>query len=432
MNFPVDNYDYPSSWKISRISDVADFTRGVSWRKVDEVPAGEGLLVISIPNIKNGWIDYESEFNHYLNKNISEEKYLDIGDIVFVGSSGSAHNIGRNAQITSLPNGHVAFASFTFKAMPKLDNIDPGFFYFLVNSDIVPFARFCKRAADGKFNFQLRDFISRLKVPIPPLLEQRKIAYVLSTVQRAIEAQEQIIQTTTELKKSLMHKLFTEGTRGEPQKETEIGPIPGNWKVCRIGDVYSFTKKPRALTLNKHGKYIPFFRMEQIPDGKVYVSKFTEKSVNTLGGGTYVENGDVIISKITPSFENGKQAIVNIETDFAYATTEVIPLRGIAGESDNFFLFFYLLKPDVRSRLAGEMEGSTGRQRLSKSVLGNRLIPKPPLEEQKEIARVFLMIQQKIEAAESYREALRCLFHTLLHRLMAAKIRVHKVKFLTG
>lgn len=48
MNFPVGNYDYPSSWKISRISDIADFTRGISWRKAGEVPAGEGFPAISI------------------------------------------------------------------------------------------------------------------------------------------------------------------------------------------------------------------------------------------------------------------------------------------------------------------------------------------------------------------------------------------------
>ncbi len=56
-------------------------------------------------------------------------------------------------------------------------------------------------------------------------------------MQRAIEAQERIIQTTTELKKALMHKLFTEGLRNEPQKQTDIGPIPESWELCKVGDV---------------------------------------------------------------------------------------------------------------------------------------------------------------------------------------------------
>jgi hypothetical protein len=60
-------------------------------------------------------------------------------------------------------------------------------------------------------------------VPKPPHAEQQRIAQVLSTVQQAIEQQERLIRTTTELKQALMQKLFTEGLRGEAQKETEIG-----------------------------------------------------------------------------------------------------------------------------------------------------------------------------------------------------------------
>lgn len=73
--------------------------------------------------------------------------------------------------------------------------------------------------------------------PLPPLPEQKKIAHILSTVQRATEAQERIIQTTTELKKALMHKLFTEGLRHEPQKQTEIGPVPKTWEVLPLGSL---------------------------------------------------------------------------------------------------------------------------------------------------------------------------------------------------
>ncbi len=74
------------------------------------------------------------------------------------------------------------------------------------------------------------------EVPVPPLAEQRKIAAVLGLVQRAIEQQERLIALTTELKKALLHKLFTEGLRGEPQKQTEIGPVPESWEIVALGD----------------------------------------------------------------------------------------------------------------------------------------------------------------------------------------------------
>ncbi len=71
-------------------------------------------------------------------------------------------------------------------------------------------------------------------IPVPPLSEQRRIAAVLTAVQRAVEQQGRLIALTAELKKALMHKLFTHGTRGEPQKQSEIGPIPKSWRVERL------------------------------------------------------------------------------------------------------------------------------------------------------------------------------------------------------
>ncbi|MCY3665741.1 MAG: restriction endonuclease subunit S [Gemmatimonadetes bacterium] len=155
--------------------------------------------------------------------------------------------------------------------------------------------------------------------------------------------------------------------------------LPPDWKISRIAEAFDFTKKPRSLDLGKNESEIPFFPMEQVPLGKIHVSDYTLKPIANLGSGTYVENGDLMVAKITPSFENGKQGIVDIESDFAYATTEVIPVRSRPILSDTLFLFFYLLHPEVRSDLAGKMEGSTGRQRLSKTVLGEHLIPLPPL-----------------------------------------------------
>ena len=193
--------------------------------------------------------------------------------------------------------------------------------------------------------------------------------------------------------------------------------FPKDWKVGRVAASYDFTGKPRGLDLSKNGDEIPFFPMDQIPLGRIHVSEFTPKPLAELGSGTYVENGDLMVAKITPSFENGKQAIVDIASDFAYATTEVIPMRGRKGESDTLFLFFYLLHPEVRSDLAGKMEGSTGRQRLSKTVLGDRLIPLPPLPEQKKIAHILSTVQRAIEAQERIIQTTTELKKALMHKL---------------
>lgn len=217
---PVDDYTFPPGWSVSAISGIADFARGVSWRKSEEAPVGEGILVVSIPNIKGGWIDYESKFNHHLAKEVTDAKCLHVGDIVFVGSSGSVHNVGRNAQVASLPSKKVAFASFVFKAIPKCEVVDADFLYYLLNSAMAPYPAFCKRAADGKFNFQLRDFASRLRVPLPPLLEQKKIAKILATGREKID--------TARAKKTKLQDIFSALLHDLMQAKLRVGSLAVN------------------------------------------------------------------------------------------------------------------------------------------------------------------------------------------------------------
>ena len=175
--------------------------------------------------------------------------------------------------------------------------------------------------------------------------------------------------------------------------------LPDDWQVKPIHEAYSFTKKPRGLSVAVAG-FVPFLPMDTIPIGRISVSEFEERLGSTLSSGTYIENGDLLVAKITPSFENGKQAIVDWTKPFGFATTEVIPIQEIDGVGDKFFLFYLLLHPEIRSDLAGKMDGTTGRQRLSKGVLASRLIPLPPLPEQRKIAGVLGVVQRAIEQQE--------------------------------
>ncbi len=79
--------------------------------------------------------------------------------------------------------------------------------------------------------------VKNLKIPLPPLPEQKAIARVLKAIQDAIEATERVLAAAKELKKSLMRHLFTYGPVPVSErhrvrlKQTEIGPIPEDWEV---------------------------------------------------------------------------------------------------------------------------------------------------------------------------------------------------------
>ena len=432
MKLPVENYEFPSDWKVSPVSEVADFSRGVSWGKAEEAPEGKGLLVISIPNIKDGWIDYYSKFNHYLSTEVAASKRLNVGDIVFVGSSGSIHNVGRNARVSSLPNGSVAFASFTFKAAPKTTAIDGECFYYLVNSDLVPFPSFCKRAADGKFNFQLRDFANRLAIPLPPLPEQKKIAHILTTVQRAIEAQERIIQTTTELKKALMHKLFTEGlprrssSKGgppvhEPQKQTEIGPVPESWELVRIKAAGTVVTGSTPSTKNPefYGDGYNLISPADLDNGKYVRSAHKTLTKAGFEKCRAIPRDSVLVGCI------GNVGKLGMVGDDCSATNQQINAVITNSQFNPHFIYYAL--QFCRPRLE-QAAAKVTVPILNKSNFENFQIPTPLRAVQDEIAGFLGVLDQKLENAGQKKAQLQDLFRTLLHELMTAKTRVHELE----
>ncbi len=180
-------------------------------------------------------------------------------------------------------------------------------------------------------------------------------------------------------------------------KETPIGKIPEDWDVVKLGDK-GIAKIRKNKSVNNVEK-IAFIPMEFIPDSSIY-TKYEIRNLSEVKSSTYCEAGDLLLAKITPSLENGKQGIVPEDTPngFALATTEVFPIvcKGI----DRLFLFYILKHPRFRKVLEYSMRGTTGRQRVPKEAVENLLIPYPPLPEQRKIAEILSAVDNAIQKVD--------------------------------
>jgi type I restriction enzyme S subunit len=244
-------------------------------------------------------------------------------------------------------------------------------------------------------------------IPLPPLSEQRAIAHVLRTVQRAREASEGVIAALRELKKSLMRHLFTYGpvpvdaTDRVELQETEIGQIPTYWQVVPFG--------------------------QTILRQRIHVGKVKQQLYKSVGHFPIVDQGQSIIAGYWDDerdvyqgplpviiFGDHTRVFKYVDFPFVCGADGTKVLLPDTKNFDSMFLFYAYTRLNIPSR------GYNRHFRLLKE----QKIPLPPLPEQREIARILRTVDRKIEAEEARKQALEALFKTLLHDLMTARRRL--------
>jgi type I restriction enzyme S subunit len=286
----------------------------------------------------------------------------------------------------------VLGADGTKVLLPNKKLYDPRFYYFALLALEIP-----SRGYNRHFTI-----LNERSLPLPPLPEQKKIAHILSTVQRAIEAQERIIQTTTELKTALMHKLFTEGLRGEPQKQTEIGPVPESWEVKRFD---SFAVLQRGFDITKK---------DQRPGEYPVVSS---GGISSCHDEPKVKGPGVVIGR------KGSLGTVHyIPTDY-WPHDTTLWVKDFKGNNPRYAA--YLLETMRLKRF----DTGAANPTLNRNIVHGEKIAIPPKDQQVEIGASLEAVESKLTIHEGRKRSFQDLFRALLHELMTAKTRVHEIEF---
>ena len=263
-----------------------------------------------------------------------------------------------------------------------------------------------------------------MKIPVPPLPEQKEIAKILSTWDKAINISEQLLANSQQQKKTLLQKLLTGRNRlGVPAgsyelQQTRFGAIPKDWEYPAIKDICTqVSEKNResinhpVLSCSKHDGFVDSLKYF---NKKVYSDDTSDYRLIYRGCFGFPSN----------HIEEGSIGLQNLY-DTGIVSPIYVVFQAKQSKVDNTYLYAVLKTDHYRQIFGAATNASVDRRgSLRWKEFGMIHVPLPPLKEQQKIAAVLsaadlevTILQQKLDALKQEKKA-------LMQQLFTGKRRV--------
>jgi type I restriction enzyme S subunit len=243
----------------------------------------------------------------------------------------------------------------------------------------------------------------------PPILEQRKIAKILTTVDNLIEKTETLIAKYQSIKQGMMHDLFTRGVDANGQlrppvdeapelyKESELGWIPKEWEETILG---------RVCTLQR-GFDLP---MQKRVEGEVPV--YGSNGIDGFHNIPILKGPNVITGR------SGTIGLVHFEIFDCWPLNTTLYVKNFYNNHPKFI--FYLLQFLALERFVA----ATGVPSLNRNFVHPLNISIPPIREQKKITMILSTLQDYIEKEQKFHSKVKKIKTALMQDLLTGKVRV--------
>jgi len=267
------------------------------------------------------------------------------------------------------------------------------------------------------------DDLSYLRVPVPPLVEQRGgIVEVLGYVDECIRLTDEVIRAAEELKRGLMQRLLTQGIGHTDYKQTPLGKTPKTWKIERLGKQLQLCEYGLNDSLSSEGKY-PVFRMNNLENGYVVDNdlKFINMNKSKFEN-CKLEKGDLLFNRTNSYDLVGKVGIYLLEGEHTFASY-LIRLRTNHTLEPKYLNYFMNLEQSQNNlrRLATR---GVSQSNINTRSLKSLIIPIPPLDEQKRIIEIIENQDIRISIEQEKKKHLNLIKQGLMQLLLSGKVRV--------
>lgn len=233
-------------------------------------------------------------------------------------------------------------------------------------------------AIGGTFKEISKSNFMTLKIPLPTLEEQRAIVAEIEGYQRIIDAARTIVDNY--------------------RPQITINP---DWQMVELGKACDINPKKSEIKNMPESMDVAFVPMSDINENNISFShKETKKISEVYSGYTYFKNGDVLLAKVTPCFENGKAGLAsNLTNGIGFGSSEFYVLRAKEHVLPQW-LYICIKEPKFQEQGKNSMTGTGGLQRIPKDFIQNWRIPLPAPDIQQQIVADIEREQAAVNSAK--------------------------------
>ena len=412
----------PNGWKLGVISDLADTVMGYAFKSTDFTKAGIPLLRMG--NLYQNTLSFDRNPIYLPEsfKNDYERFLVKPNDLVMsmTGTMGK-RDYGFTVKIpTDAP--YSLLNQRVIKFVPKHKS-SSGFLLNLLRSEIILSRLYAIPGGTKQANLSAKQ-IQELPAPIPPLREQRKIAKILSTWDKAISTTERLIDNSKQQKKALMQQLLT----GKKRLLDDSGkPFEAEWEEVKLGELGTTFTSLTGKTKSDFGSgklYVPYINI--FKNASVDINHLERVNISENERQNEVKFGDIFFttSSETPEEVGMSSVMLDMPNEAVYLNSFCFGFRLHSFEQATpIFMKHVLRSSSVRRSISILAQGAT-RYNLSKTQLLKVKIPLPKKAEQQKIASVLNNADKEIKLLEQQLADLKQEKKALMQQLLTGKRRV--------
>ena len=385
----------PKGWSLEIFENISTLQRGTSFTKANLI---EGIIPVIAGGKEPAY--YHNDYNRE-------------GETITISGSGA------NAGFVNYFDTKIFVSDgFTVKGINDI-SLTKYLFYFLKwKQDYIYFLQ----SGGAQPHVYLKD-IAPLNISFPPLQEQKKIADILSTVDKKIAFVEENIKATEELKKGLMQKLLTEGIGHSEFKDSELGTIPESWEIKSIEDIAEVKggkRLPKGSSLSEEKTPYPYIRVTNMFMGGIDLSEiqYVPVDIQPQIKNYTISKNDLFISVAGTLGIVGE---VPKELDNANLTENADKLTNI--KIDRKYLLYIFMSNLIQNEISKHTT-SNAQPKLALTKIKTFKIPVAPLEEQKQIVEILSTVDNKLENLKYKKQSFEELKKGLMQKLLTVEVRV--------